>query len=119
MRSRDYKLFLQDILVSAREAQEFARGMTLSEFLADRKTQNAVVRSIEIIGEAVKNIPKQVQDRYPEIPWSDMARMRDKVAHGYWGIDYEIVWKVLVEELPSLIPKIELVLQQERGEDDQ
>lgn len=118
MRARDHRLFLQDILVSAREAQEFAQGMSLSEFLEDRKTQNAVVRSIEIIGEAAKNMPKSVRDKYPDIPWSDMARMRDKVAHGYWGVDYEIVWKVLVEELPALIPKIEFALQQEQGEDE-
>ncbi|MCX7925374.1 MAG: DUF86 domain-containing protein [Fimbriimonadales bacterium] len=117
MRRRDYRLFLQDMLVSARDAQEFIQDMSLEEFLSDRKTQNAVVRAIEIVGEAAKNIPKSVRDKYPDIPWSDVARMRDKVAHGYWGVDYEMVWKVVREEFPSLIPKIEAALRQERGEE--
>lgn len=104
MKQRDYRLFIQDILNSIRDAREFVQGMSYEEFLADRKTQHAVVRAIEIIGEAAKNVPQAVRERYPDIPWSDMARMRDKVAHGYWGIDYEIVWRVVQEELPAAEP---------------
>lgn len=104
MKRRDYRLFIQDILNSIYDARAFVQGMSYEEFLADRKTQYAVVRVIEIIGEAAKNVPQAVRERYPDIPWSDMARMRDKVAHGYWGIDYEIVWRVVQEELPTVEP---------------
>lgn len=114
MKKRDYRLFLHDILDSIHDTQEFVQGMDYESFLKDRKTQNAVVRALEIIGEAAKNVPQTVRDRHPAIPWSDMARMRDKMAHGYWGIDYEIVWRVVQEELPVVEPLVREALESEQ-----
>jgi len=71
-----------------------------------------VVRKLEIIGEATKNIPKLIRQKYKELPWSDMAGMRDKIAHFYFGIDYEIVWKVIKERLPEIKPVIQKILNE-------
>jgi len=76
--------------------------MTRKEFLADEKTRSAVAFKIENIGEASKNIPKEIRSQYKEIPWTEMARMRDKITHFYFGIDFKIVWSVIKKELPSL-----------------
>ncbi|TAK59721.1 MAG: DUF86 domain-containing protein [Bacteroidetes bacterium] len=101
--------------------------MEKDEFVNDIKTNQAVVRSLEIIGEAVKNLPTTITKQYPSVPWADMARMRDKISHDYFGVDYDIVWRVIKERLPELKPilrnvkvevsKIErkLILDQKKG----
>jgi uncharacterized protein with HEPN domain len=109
---RGYKLFIHDIKDCLAQIDEFVGNMTLEEFKADEKTSSAVVRKIEIIGEATKNVPKEIRQKYKELPWSDMAKMRDKIIHGYFGIDYEIVWKTIKERLPEIKPKIENILQE-------
>ncbi len=100
--SRDHRLFLKDILEAINSIEEFTAGMSLEEFSEDDKTSSAVLRKLEIIGEAAKNIPEQVKKEYPDIPWKDMARIRDKVTHSYFGVDHEIVWKVVKERLPDI-----------------
>jgi len=112
---RQYLLFIQDILDAIQKAEEFVGTMSYEDFLADDKTKSAVVRELEIIGEATKHVPSHIRRRYPHIPWSSMAKMRDRLAHGYWTVDYEIVWKVLKEELPELKPKIKGVYENERA----
>ena len=114
MKQRDHHLYLQDILDAIHDIWEFVQGLSYEQFVADKKTRNAVVHSLETIGEAAKSIPRSVRDRYPTIPWSDMARMRDKLSHGYWGIDYEIVWKVVKEKLPSVEQEVREALKKER-----
>lgn len=104
---RDYRDFLEDILSSIDETQSFTEGVSFTDFTADRKTVNAVLRSLEVIGEAAKNLPDGVRSRAPEVPWKYMAGMRDKLAHEYFGVDLRIVWTVVKEELPDLRPKIE------------
>lgn len=86
---RVYTDHIQDILDSIQDIEDFIRGMTFDEFKKDRKTINAVVRSIEIIGEASKKIPKNLRDRCPEVPWKKMSGMRDKLIHAY----FELIWK--------------------------
>ncbi len=98
---RDY---VGDILTSFEETQEFTRGLDFDSFARDRKTINAVVRSLEVMGEAAKKIPIEVQENYPEIPWKRMTGMRDKLIHEYSGVDLEIVWGVVNTELPPLKP---------------
>lgn len=112
---RDYALFIQDILEAMQRIQEFVGDMTFAEFSADDKTQSAVVRKLEIIGEAAKNVPPTVRKRYPAIPWGSMAKMRDRLSHGYWVVDCEIVWQVIQEELPALRPQIEQIYEREHG----
>ena len=111
---RQYLLFIHDILEAIQMAEEFVGAMSYEEFLADAKTKSAVVRQLEVIGEATKHIPSHIRRKYPHIPWSSMAKTRDRLAHGYWTVDYEIVWKVIKEEFPELKPKIREVYENEQ-----
>ncbi|MGC8654283.1 MAG: DUF86 domain-containing protein [Candidatus Kryptoniota bacterium] len=109
---RKERLFLQDTLQAIKNIEEFIGDMDFQEFCNDEKTKNAVVWQIHVIGEAAKNIPKSMRDKYHEIPWKYMARMRDKIAHFYFGIDYEIVWEVANKRLPEIKPLIEKILEE-------
>ena len=108
---REYKLFIQDIKECIEQIDKFVGTMALEEFKADEKTSSAVVRKLEIIGEATKNVPKEIRQKYKELPWSDMARMRDKIIHSYFVVDYEVVWKTIKERLPEIKPKIDAILE--------
>ena len=108
---RNIALYVKDILQYMREAEEFIEGLQYDEFAVDKKTFNAVARAIEVIGEAAKNIPDSVRSRYPAVPWKEMAGMRDKVIHFYFGIDREAVWLVVKERIPSLKPLIVEILR--------
>jgi len=108
---RDYSLYIKDILDCIERVEEFVGDMNFDEFLVDDKTSSAVVRKLEIIGEATKNIPKSITQEYEEIPWKEMVRMRDKIIHFYFGVDYEIVWNVIKERLPQIKPTIRRILE--------
>lgn len=114
---RAYILFIKDILECIERIEEFTMDMGFEEFMKDDKTKSAVVRKLEIIGEATKNIPKNIRQRNKELPWTDMAKMRDKIAHFYFGIDYEIVWEVIKERLPEIKPVIRKILEDIKKED--
>lgn len=107
---RDYRVYLKDILQAFFNARQFLEGLTYEEFIADRKTTSAVVRELEIVGEATKQLPKSIRKKYPQVPWSDMAGMRDKLIHFYFGVDLEIVWETVKVRVPNLEPLIENVL---------
>lgn len=92
------------------ESRAFAAGMTYEAFCADPKTLKAVVWNIATIGEAIRHVPAEIVQAHPEIPWAAMRGMRNQIVHGYDSIDYEIVWRVVQDELPPLVPLIELVL---------
>jgi uncharacterized protein with HEPN domain len=81
--------------------------------LNDIKTQDAVVRNLEIIGEAIKNISKGLKKKYPQIPWKDLSGVRDKLIHHYFGVNLDIVWNIVKEELPEVISQIEEILKTE------
>jgi uncharacterized protein with HEPN domain len=118
---RDISLYVKDILAAMEKAGKFVESMSYEDFLIDEKTNFAVLRCIEIIGEATKNIPDAIREKYKEIPWRDMAGMRDKVSHLYFGIDFEKVWLVVKKDIPRLKPLIEKVLTEllpEKREDN-
>ena len=102
--------FIEDIIDAMTKATKFVEGVSYEEFTKDDKTIFAVIRAIEIIGEAVKNIPDDTKKGYPEIPWKRMAGMRDKVIHGYFGVDIKVVWDTIKEEIPEVKPLFEKML---------
>lgn len=101
---------LDDIVQEARKALAFVEGMDYETFQRDDKTAYAVVRALEIVGEATKRIPPETRDRFPEIPWRSMAGIRDKLIHDYVSVNLEVVWNTVMEDLPPLIPRIQRVL---------
>lgn len=109
---RNYKLFVKDILDAIDKIEEFIGNMEYGEFIQDDKTSTAVVKKIEIIGEAIKNIPRDVRVKHNAIPWKDIVGMRNKITHNYFKIDYEIVWNVVKEKLPALKIQVEQVLKE-------
>ena len=109
---RDYRDYLQDIRDAITETEEFTSGMSFETFTRDRKTINAVVRSLEVLGEAAKRIPDNLRAQSPDVPWKLMAGMRDKLIHEYFGVDLSMVWMVIKDELPPLLPAIERLLKE-------
>ena len=107
---RDFRVYLRDILAAFRNAREFVEGRSYVQFIADKKTVSAVLRELEIAGEATKHLPASIRRKHPEIPWSDMAGMRDKLIHFYFGVDLEIVWQTVKVRIPELEPLIADVL---------
>lgn len=103
---RNHSLYLKDILTAITSIEEFVKGMDFDEFRKDDKTSSAVIRKFEIIGEATKKIPESLKKKYPEIPWKEMAGMRDKLIHFYFGIDYKLVWQTIKHRIPQIKPFI-------------
>ncbi len=99
---RDYRDYLQDMLGATEKVAAFVQGMTRGQFLEDEKTQFAVVRGLEIIGEAAKKIPDSVKVKHPQVPWREVAGMRDKLVHDYFGVNAEVVWRTAVEDVPRI-----------------
>jgi uncharacterized protein with HEPN domain len=111
LKKRDIRDYLHDILESVDDVESFVEGMSFEEFIKDRKTKNAVMRSIEVIGEASRQLPVALREKYSEVPWKEIIGMRDKLIHGYSGIDYETVWKAAKEDVPSLKKLIQKILR--------
>jgi uncharacterized protein with HEPN domain len=104
--SKDPEFYLGHILESIEKIERFAEGLDKDEFLGNDLVLDAVVRNIEIIGEAAKNLPKEFKTTHAEIPWKEIAGMRDRIAHFYFGIDFEIVWDTIQKDIPELKEKI-------------
>ncbi len=110
--TRNVQLFIQDILEYIARINEYVECYDLERFLGDKKTCDSVLRCLEVIGEAAKNIPDNLREKYPTVPWREMAGMRDKVIHGYFVVDFEMVWLVIKDDLPSIRPAIEKMLEE-------
>jgi uncharacterized protein with HEPN domain len=108
---RDYRDYFNDILDSMVKIEKFTKGYDLQRFIADDKTQFAVVKALEIIGEAVKKIPATVKKKYPEIPWHKISGMRDKLVHEYFGINIKVVWRTIKDDIPPLKPLITTIIE--------
>ncbi len=108
--TREWKFFIQDIYDAMQYIKEFVGTMKQKEFIADEKTRSAVAFKIENIGEASKNIPRAIRAKYKDLPWTDMARMRNKITHFYFGINYKVAWSVVKKELPAIEPAVAKIL---------
>jgi uncharacterized protein with HEPN domain len=111
LKKREYRDYLHDILDSVNDIENFVEGMTFEQFEKDRKTLNAVVRSIEIIGEASKTLPADMREKYGKVPWKKMTGMRDKVVHGYFGVDVRTLWNTVKDDLPPLKQLVQKMLK--------
>lgn len=112
---KDPKILLRDILKSIERIESYVRNMTRGEFENREEIQDAVMRRIEVIGEAAKRLPSEFKETYPEIPWKQIGSMRDVLIHEYFGVNLERVWGTVKEDLPELREKILKILEGNYG----
>ena len=101
MSERGVKLYLDDIELATKKIYKYTRGLNFEDLVKDEKTTDAVVRNFEVIGEAVSQIPQEFKDNHHNVPWSRIISMRNKMIHEYFGVDLEIIWKTIKEDLPD------------------
>ena len=110
---RDHLDYLQDIMTMMEKIESFTAGMTQEDFIEDYMAHFAVIRAMEVMGEAAKNVPAEVRQKHPEIPWKKMAGLRDKVIHGYFGVDLFIIWESATRLIPGYRPVLLRILNEE------
>jgi uncharacterized protein with HEPN domain len=107
---RESKIYLRDIFSAMISIESFVGNMDFDQFKGDDKTTSAVIRKLEIIGEAAKNVPQSITQKYPTIPWKEMAGMRDKLIHFYFGVNLNLVWQTVKHRIPQVKPTIKQLL---------
>ena len=115
MSPRDWRMRVQDILEAIQKIQDYTREASLESLQADARTVDAVVRNLTIIGEATRNVPLDIQKRYPAIPWDDMRDMRNVIVHEYFRVSYPILWRTIQSNLPPLVEQLQSLLETEHG----
>lgn len=116
--ARDIRDYLEDIALAINDIREFVSDLPYSAFVKDRKTSHAVIRSLEIIGEATRKIPQEIRQQHPDIPWSEMSAMRNKLIHEYFGVDLDIVWETIHQDLAPLAHAVAALLEQHKTNSD-
>lgn len=109
---RDYKVYIEDIVEAIRKIRFFTTDLSLQTFSSDVKTFDAVIRNLEIIGEAIKRVPEEIRSIYPDVEWKKIAGLRDILAHEYFGVDVEIIWDIIQNKLPVLEKQIDQILKE-------
>ena len=104
--TKDSSVFLEHIIENIIDIESFIKNVNKEEFLKNKEKQNAVIRSLEVIGEAVKNLPQNITNKYSSIPWKEIAGTRDKITHHYFRVDLNIIWDIIKQDLPDLKDKI-------------
>ena len=112
---RDWRLYVEDMLEFAQQAVSYTQGMDQQAFIADRRTYDATLRNIELIGEAASHIPAQARRAHPGIEWQRIVATRNRVAHAYLGIDDDVIWDIIQTDLPELLDALRRLLEQERA----
>ena len=110
--SRDIGLFLADIELACKKVKRYTLGVSYQDFTQDDEKYDAVLRNLEIIGEAAKHVPVEIRERYPHIKWRKIAGFRDIVAHNYFGMSDELVWDIVQNEVPTLHKFIKVLLKE-------
>ena len=108
---KEYKVYLEDILTSIGAIQRYTKNMSFSQFSKKKIVVDAVIRNLEIIGEAVKRLPFEIRDKYPEVEWKKIAGLRDILIHEYSGISVKIVWDIVINKLPDLKISIKNIIK--------
>ena len=116
MSERDFRVYCEDILDSGNAIIEFVHGLSFEEFRDDRKTYSAVIREFEIIGEAAGNLPEELKQVREDVEWQDIKDFRNLLIHEYFGVDLEIVWKIIEDDLPSLLNAIREIVDEKGSE---
>ena len=108
---RTFRHFLEDIFESISKILVYTKTYDFDTFREDERTVDAVIRNLEIIGEASNKIPKRIREKYPNVPWDEMYRMRNKAIHEYFGVDHEIIWDIVINHLPDNLNQIKEILE--------
>jgi len=114
MSKRDITLFLEDIIEAIERISEYIGDNSKEEFLNDQKTIDAVVRNIEIIGEAVSNIPEDLRNKNPQVPWKKIVGVRNIVIHKYFGVDTDTLWVIITKQLPEFKSQISMIMNEKK-----
>jgi len=111
--NKDHLIFVKHILENIEDIETFSKGISKDEFSKNKLKQKAIIRSLEVIGEAVKNIPDLSRGKYPDVEWKAISGLRDKLIHHYFGVDLNAVWNIINKDIPDLKEKIRKILNQE------